>query len=178
MERPDCRGAKGPARRIRRPLLQGSKAGSSGRHPESQRTSAHYDRDRRQEAQPLASSDRRTLDRAIQPLCQRPALGPDLCSHLPVSSVLGAGVPQSTSLAGKPHARRRHRFPAMLQRFSQMREARTSPRTRRHFDCRGSLELRPEMADPLHSVLYGNRAAHKQAAGTGCSSPRSNSATI
>src|SRR6516162_4702316 len=89
MERPDCRGAKGPARRIRRPLLQGSKARSGRRHPESQRTGTYYDGDRRQEAQPLASSDRRPLDRAIQPLYQRPALGPDLRSHVPVPPVLG-----------------------------------------------------------------------------------------
>src|SRR6516162_946145 len=41
MERPDCRGAKGAARRIRRPLLQGSKARSDRRHPESQRTGTY-----------------------------------------------------------------------------------------------------------------------------------------
>jgi hypothetical protein len=92
MERPNCRGAKGPARRIRRRFLQGSQAGSGRRHPKSQRTGTHRDGDRGQEAQPLASTDRRPLGRAIQPLCQRPALGPDLCSHLPVSSVLDPGV--------------------------------------------------------------------------------------
>src|SRR6516162_1533674 len=129
MERPDCRGAKGPARRIRRPLLHLSKARSGRRHPESQRTGTYYDGDRRQEAQPLASSDRRPLDRAIQPLYQRPALGPDLRSHVPVPPVLGPGLSQSTSLAGEPHARGRDRLPAVLQRFSQMREARAPPRT-------------------------------------------------
>ena len=52
---------------------------------------------------PLAPSDRRPLGGAIQLLCQRPALGPDVCSHVPVSAVLGAGLSQSTSLAGQPH---------------------------------------------------------------------------
>src|SRR4029077_5762391 len=142
MERPDCRGAKGPARRIRRPLLQGSKARSDRRHPESQRTGTYYDGDRRQEAQPLASSDRRPLDRAIQPLYQRPALEEDLRSHVPVPPVLGPGLSQSTSLAGEPNARGRDRLPAVLQRFSQMREARAPPRTGARPNRRGSVELR------------------------------------
>src|SRR3954468_14753136 len=42
----------------------------------------------------------------------------------PYPSILGPGVPQSTSLAGEPHARGRRRFPAVLQRFFQMRQAR------------------------------------------------------
>ena len=42
--------------------------------------------------------------RAIQLLYQRPALGSHVRSHVPVSAVLGAGLSQSTSLAGQPHA--------------------------------------------------------------------------
>ena len=64
---------------------------------------------------PLASPDRRPLGRAIQLLYQRPALGPDVRAHLPLPSVLRPGLPQSAPLAGQPHARGRHRFPAMLQ---------------------------------------------------------------
>src|SRR5213595_1946682 len=53
------------------------------------REPAHHDGNRRQEDQPLAPSDRRPLGRAIQLLYQRPALGSDVRSHVPVSAVLG-----------------------------------------------------------------------------------------
>ena len=45
-----------------------------------------HDRNRRQEAQPLASSDRRPLDRAVQLLYLRPVLGPDVRAHVPRSA--------------------------------------------------------------------------------------------
>src|ERR1700758_2675202 len=73
-------------------------------------------------------------------------------------SILGPGLSQSTSLAGEPRARGKDRLPAVLQRFSQMREARAPPRTGARPYRRGSVELRPEMADPLHPVLYRTRA--------------------
>jgi hypothetical protein len=39
--------------------------------------------------------------------------------------------------------------------FSQTREARAPPRTRRHLNCRGCIDLRPQMVDPLHPVVAG-----------------------
>jgi hypothetical protein len=47
----------------------------------------------------------------------------------------------------------------MLQRLPQMRCPWASSGTRRLTDCRGPLDLRPEMAGSLHPILYRSRAA-------------------
>src|SRR5260370_5506191 len=157
MECSDRRGAKGPPRRICRALLQRRQAGSGRRHPQSQRAGAHHDGNRRQEGEPLAPPDRRPLGRAIQLLCQRPALGPDVRAHVPVPAVLRPGLSQSTSLAAGPDTPAGHRLPAMLECLSSMRDTRTPPGTGRHPDRRRFVELPPQIAYPPHSILQRER---------------------
>ena len=65
----------------------------------ARRASTHHDRHRRQGQQSLASAIRRALGRSVQFLRQRRTMGPHVRTHVPVSSVLGAGLPQPPPLA-------------------------------------------------------------------------------
>src|SRR5215472_5339354 len=99
------------------------------------------------------------LGRAIQLLCQRSTLGPDIRAHVSVSATLRSGLSQPTSLARQPYARGGHRLRAMLERLLAVQRTRAAPGTRRHPDHRRSVALRPHMAGTLHAVLQPNRAS-------------------
>jgi hypothetical protein len=63
----------------------------------------------------VAPAIRSALGRPIQFLCQRPAIGPHVCAHLPIPAVLSTGLLQPASLAGEPDTRGGHRLPHPLR---------------------------------------------------------------
>jgi hypothetical protein len=67
-------------------------------------------------------------------------------AHLPLPSVLCPYLPQPAPLAGKPHARARHRIQATRQCLPEMRSSRSAARTRQLAHPSRSGDLRPKVA--------------------------------
>src|SRR6516162_4377479 len=124
----------------------------------------------------MAPSVRATLGHSVQFLHQRLQLGTNVCAHLPLLSVLFPYLPQPASLAGKPHARARHRIQATHQCLLEMLSPRSPARTRGLADPSRSGDLRSKMAGAPDAILH-RKSESKRAASTGCSSPKSSTAT-
>jgi hypothetical protein len=96
----------------------------------------------------------------------------------PLSAILRPGLPKSTSLVGEPHARGGHRLQAMLECRSALRRTRASPGLSRHLERRRLFKLRRKMAGPFSPRSSATGSAGKVVVSTGCSSHKSNFATI
>jgi hypothetical protein len=99
-------------------------------------------------------------------------------------SVLFPYLPQPASLAGKPHARARHRIQATHQCLLEMLSPRSPARTRRLADPSRSGDLRPKVAGAPHAILHRKRARacslpapQSHAPIRKCSTPRENGTT-
>src|SRR6516164_240994 len=66
-------------------------------------------------------------------------------------------LPQSTSLAGQPHAARRDRFPAMFQCVPQVQSSAEAPRIGQFLDGPRSPTVRTEMANLSDPILQSQR---------------------
>src|ERR1700745_3441470 len=73
-------------------------------------------------------------------------------------SVLFPYLPQPASLAGKPHARARHRIQATHQCLLEMLSPRSPARIRGLADPSRSGDPRPKMAGAPHAILHRKRA--------------------
>src|SRR5208282_890776 len=69
----------------------------------------------------LSPGDETALGEAVQLLHQRSGMGQDVCADVPVLSLLGAGLSESTPLASRADAAARDRLPAGGKRFSELR---------------------------------------------------------
>src|ERR1700758_5274937 len=148
---------KGRRDEFRRPVFRTGQTRSSRGHSQSTRTRTHHDCHRRQGREPMAPSVRAALGRSVQLLHQRPELGTNVRTHLPLPSILSPYLPQPASLAGKPHARARHRIQAVRQCLLEMLSPRSPARTRRLTDPSRSGDLWPKMADAPHAILHRKR---------------------
>src|ERR1700757_2553810 len=114
----------------------------------------------------MAPSVRAALGRSVQLLHQRPELGTNVRTHLPLPSILSPYLPQPASLAGKPHARARHRIQAGRQCLLEMLSPRSPARTRRLTDPSRSGDLWPKWLTHLTPFFTAREREH-----AGCPAP-------
>ena len=101
----------------------------SGGDPESAGASAHPGSHRKQRQRQSPSGVQTAVDKPVQLLRERCALGPHVRAHVSLLSLFRAGVPQPTSLAGASDERRRHQFSAEHKCIPEMQQSGAATRT-------------------------------------------------